>query len=110
MLAVSRIVALQCGQILVFPEATTRLFMRTSVLRLLVPAEFRLAAHARTRGDGERAGFELAVENAGLQQLDARGGIDVAVELAADDDGVGFHSAGQVRTGLDREVSLDVDV
>ena len=39
----------------------------TSVLGLLVPAEFRLATHARTGRHGERAGLQLAVEHAGLQ-------------------------------------------
>src|SRR5688572_30172588 len=69
-LALSRIVVLQCGQILVLPGTATRPFMCSSVLGLLVPAEFRLAAHAGTRRDGEGAGLQLAIEHAGLQQFD----------------------------------------
>jgi hypothetical protein len=37
---------LQCGQILVLPGVATRPFIDRSVLGLIVPAEFRLAAHA----------------------------------------------------------------
>ena len=38
---------------------------------LFVPAELGPTAHARTGGNGQRAGFEIAIENADLQQLDA---------------------------------------
>jgi len=42
--------------------------------------------------------------------IDTGGGIDVAIELAADDYGVGLYAAGHVRARLNRQIALDVDV
>ena len=78
--------------------------------RLLVPAKFRATAHARASRDGQRAGLQIAVEHACLKKLDAGCRIDVAFQLAANDDGIGAHAAGDLRAGLDREVALNVDV
>ena len=62
-------------QTLVLPDAAMRPFIRRSVLGLLVPAEFGLASHARTRRDDQRTGLEVADQYAGLQQFDAGRGI-----------------------------------
>src|SRR3982750_3360545 len=76
----------------------------------VVPAEFRLAAHARTRGNGERTGLEIADQYASLLKLDLRGRFDVAFELARDRDFLRAHAAVQFRIFLDREIALHVDV
>src|SRR5690606_23316809 len=77
---------------------------------LVVPAEVGLAAHARAGGDGERAGLDVADQHAALLQLDQRGALDVAFQLAGDDHALGAHAAGELGAGLDGQVALDVDV
>jgi hypothetical protein len=53
---------------------------------LVVPAEFRSAAHPRSSGNGQQTGFEISIQHTRLEQLDSRGAIDVSLDLAADDD------------------------
>src|SRR5439155_24237891 len=77
---------------------------------LLTPADLHAPTHARARGDGERAGLEIAVEDSGGEELDALRALDVPLDLAADRDGARPHAAGELRAGVDREVALDVDV
>src|SRR5215468_3134412 len=76
----------------------------------IVPAKLGHPAHPSTGSDGQRTAFEIADHHAGLQQLDARGFLDVAFELAADRDLVGAHAAGQFRSDLDGDIALDLDV
>src|SRR5262249_2930432 len=77
---------------------------------LFPPPEFSATAHARSGGHGQRAGLEIAVQDAGIEQLDAGRALDVALDLARDRNRVGADAAGQLGTGLDRKVALDVDV
>ena len=77
---------------------------------VVVPAEIGLAAHARAGRDGQRAGLEIADHHAGLQQIDARGALDIAFQFAGDRDLVRAHAAGELGAGLDGEIALDVDV
>src|SRR5690606_23982294 len=77
---------------------------------LLVPAALDVAADARSGGDGQGAGLEVAVEPGAVEQLHALGRFDVAVEVAGDGDLLGAHAAVEPGAALDGEVALDVDV
>ena len=56
------------------------------------------------------AGLEVADEHAGVEQLDALRGFDVAFELAGDDDLLRAHATVELGALLDGQVALDVDV
>src|SRR5204863_2664018 len=81
-----------------------------ATLFLLVPAELDLAAHARTGGDGERGGLDVAGEHAGFEQVDALGGFDVAFQFAGDGDLLRAHATGELGALFDGQVAFDVDV
>src|SRR4051812_23800403 len=60
---------------------------------IVAPAEFGAATHLRARRNGEVPRFQIAVEHARRQQLDARGALDVAFDLSADRDRVRVNAA-----------------
>src|SRR5262249_35148099 len=77
---------------------------------LFRPPELHAAAHTRSRRHGQGSGFEVAVQDAGLQQLDALSAFDVALDFTGDRHRVRTDAAGQLGSGLDRQVALNVDV
>src|SRR4051794_39506881 len=77
---------------------------------IVTPPELRPSTHPRPRGDGERSGLEIAVQHSGRQELDLRGVVDIALDLAGDRDRLGPNAAGDFCALLDREVAVDVDV
>src|SRR6185503_18079126 len=77
---------------------------------LVAPAELHSAAHARAGRYGERAAFQVSVEDASRQQLDARGALDVAFDLTPDRDRVRAHAARELGARVDRQITLDVDI
>jgi len=76
----------------------------------VVPAELGLTAHAGACHDRQGTGPEVANHHAGLQQIDARGFLDIAFQFTGDGDIGGAYAAGQLGAGLDRQIALDFDV
>src|SRR5262249_6855 len=76
----------------------------------VTPAKLGASAHARSGGDGERTSLQVSVKDTRLLQLDALGALDVAFDLARDDDGVRTHAARELGAGFDRKVALDADI
>src|SRR5690348_12736652 len=92
-------------------SAAVRYVSSTRIDRHFVgPAKLNATAHSRSRSHSERTRFQIAIEHAGLQQLDARRGFDIAGQLAADNHGVGTHFAGELRAGFYGEVALHMNV
>src|SRR5271168_901272 len=123
MLALCRTTALQCGQILVAPKGPARTTLMTEPvlaaaahqarldLHLLVfPTEFDMPAHARTRGNRDRSGLDVAHDDAALLNIDPLGTFDVALKLAANHHDGCQHLARQMRSRLDAEVAVDAHV
>src|SRR5579863_7423504 len=123
MLALCRTTALQCGQIRVAPRgpALTTLMTEPGLaaaahqarldLHLLVfPTEFDVATHARTGGNRDRSGLDVAHDDAAFLNVDPLGIFDVALKLAADHHDGGQYLAGQMGSGLDAEVAVDAHV
>src|SRR5690349_16930909 len=95
MLALSRITDLQCGHTRVLPGSdnpraaltvvhspkvcqSPALSMECTPINrsayassLFNPTELHASAHSRSGGDGQRPRFQIAVENAGLEEFDA---------------------------------------
>src|SRR5687767_11527131 len=113
-------VARQCGQDRVLPtvarRSTTRamagspLPVPAALAAGLVPAELGAAAHARAVRDRQGSCADVAVHDPALVQLDALRAFDVALDFAGDDDRACAHGAGKMRTGLDRQGAVNVDV
>src|ERR1700733_3413117 len=77
---------------------------------LLVPTEFDLSAHSGSGRNDERCRLDVPGDNASGEQLDACGCLDVAVQFAADDDGIGTHLTREACARIDGEIAVDVDV
>src|SRR5262245_20299917 len=75
-----------------------------------LPAELDLAAHLRASGHRQAAGLQVADQRAGFLQLNATLRDDVPAHLAADVHGVGLDLALDGGAGLDRQLTLHVDV
>src|SRR5688572_4210401 len=78
--------------------------------RLVLEAEVDLAAHARARRDGDRAGLDVADDLAALQQLHALRRFDVAFQFAGHDDLARAHAAVDLGADLDGQVAFDVNI
>src|SRR5690349_14840612 len=73
-------------------------------------AELHLAAHARARSHGERSCLDVAVDDAGLEELDALGVLDVADELAAHAHDARLDVPFEPRARIQAHVAIDLHV
>src|SRR5271165_1000465 len=122
MLALCNTVALQCGHIRVAPTEFGRATLISRLLAavahgtglnpafFILPAKLDVAAHARTRGNGDRTRLHVADDDAALEHVDPFGGLDIALQLAADHDDSRQHLAGQMRSRIHAEIAVDANI
>src|SRR5579864_293141 len=75
-----------------------------------VVPELHLPAHTRACGNRQRSGFDVAVDDARLEQLDALGVLDVADELTAHAHDARLDVALEARARIQAHVAIDLHV
>src|SRR5258708_31867031 len=69
-----------------------------------------MSGHPRSGGNGDRSGFQFADDDSAFQHIHSLGGLDIALQFAADDDDAGQNLPGQVSAGFDAEITVDANI